>query len=224
MKKLSFSAEVWTKIFIVVNSLFIVFSFIMFALGISALDTLLKYSTIIQVAPPAIFGTVIFTGLVGIIASSVGFLGLWKKMKMIAFVHMIGLGIATFVNICIAIAAVATQDQYASDVQQSLLSSISNYNQTSYSAEFDSLQTSFYCCGATSYKDYVQYSMKIPPSCRVRELTYATGCIEEIAGFAQQYSNILIGLCFLTAILQGVYLGISIWMIRKSDDGIAFSA
>lgn len=58
----------------------------MFALGISALDTLLKYGTILQLAPPAIYGTVIFTGLLGMIAAAVGFFGLWKKMKIIAFV------------------------------------------------------------------------------------------------------------------------------------------
>ncbi|VDO85929.1 unnamed protein product [Schistosoma margrebowiei] len=120
-----------------------VFSFIMFALGISALDTLLKYGTILQLAPPAIYGTVIFTGLLGMIAAAVGFFGLWKKMKIIALVHMISLGIATLINICIGIAAAATQDK-------------------------------FYCCGANSYRDFKTYNMKIPPSCRVGELTYAT--------------------------------------------------
>ncbi|CAH8489754.1 unnamed protein product [Schistosoma margrebowiei] len=224
MDKLSFTPELWTKIFIVINSLFVVFSFIMFALGISALDTLLKYGTILQLAPPAIYGTVIFTGLLGMIAAAVGFFGLWKKMKIIALVHMISLGIATLVNICIGIAAAATQDKYKTDAQQSLLSSISSYNQTQYSSEFDKLHTTFYCCGANSYRDFKTYNMKIPPSCRVGELTYATGCIEEVTGFAQSYSTILIALCFITAILQGAYLGISIWMIRKSDDGVSFAA
>lgn len=58
----------------------------MFALGISALGALLKFGTILQLAPPAIYGTVIFTGLLGMIAAAVGFFGLWKKMKIIAFV------------------------------------------------------------------------------------------------------------------------------------------
>ncbi|CAH8490660.1 unnamed protein product [Schistosoma curassoni] len=162
----------------------------MFALGISALDTLLKYGTILQLAPPAIYGTVIFTGLLGMIAAAVGFFGLWKKMKIIAFVHMISLGIATLMNISIGIAAAATQDKYKTDAQQSLLSSISSYNQSQYSSEFDKLHTTFYCCGANSYKDFKTYNMKIPPSCRVGELTYATGCIEELYVLSQLYFKV----------------------------------
>nr|AAW26438.1 unknown [Schistosoma japonicum] len=84
MLKLNISEELWKKIYIVVNSLFIVFSLIMLAIGATALDTLLKYDTIIQITPPAIYGTVIFTSILGIITAIIGFIGLWKKLNIIA--------------------------------------------------------------------------------------------------------------------------------------------
>ncbi|CAH8468098.1 unnamed protein product [Schistosoma turkestanicum] len=224
LPKVSLTPELWTKIFIVVNSLFVVFNFILFAIGLSALTTLMKYGIIMNVPLPAIYGTVIFTGLVGIIAAVIGLIGLWKKKNYIALAHMIGLGIVTLVNVCIAFAAIATKEKFNTDVQEMLYSSVSNYNQTEYGGQFDKLQVSFYCCGAISYKDYPKFNMKIPPSCRVGELTYARGCIQEVIEYAQQNVNALIALCLVTAILQGVYLGISMWMLRKSDDGLGMAA
>lgn len=224
MLKLNISEELWRKIYIVVNSLFIVFSLIMLAIGATALDTLLKYDTIIQITPPAIYGTVIFTSILGIITAIIGFIGLWKKLNIIAIAHMSGLGITLLINICIAIAAAATQDNYNASVQESLTNTIKSYRQSQYQEEFDQLHTSFYCCGATSYKDFATHSMKIPPSCRVGDLTYATGCIEEVVGFAQYQTSVLIGLCFVSALLQGAYLGVLLWMLRKSDNDIGISA
>ncbi|KAK4474120.1 hypothetical protein MN116_002650 [Schistosoma mekongi] len=224
MLKIDFTEELWRKLFIIVNSLFIVFNIIMLAISSTALDTLLKYDTIIHVTPPAIYGTVLFTSILGTIASSIGFIGLWKKLNIIAIVHLSSLSVTMLMNICIAIAAAATQDNYNTSVQQSLLNAIKSYKQPQYGEEFDKLHTNFYCCGATSYKNFKENLMKIPQSCRVGELTYATGCIEEVVGFAQYQTSLLIAFCFISALIQGAYLGISIWMLRKSNKDIGLSA
>ncbi|KAH8849320.1 25 kDa integral membrane protein [Schistosoma japonicum] len=76
----------------------------------------------------------------------------------------------------------------------------------------------FKCCGAKSYMDYRKLAVNIPFTCLVGHLVYARGCIEVLSDYIQQYIIVMISLCFIFSIIQGVYLIISILMFNRSVD------
>ncbi|CAH8468019.1 unnamed protein product [Schistosoma turkestanicum] len=215
----SLSNEIWRKIFIVFNSLFTVGDLVLLVLGIIVQWTLSNYSTILQSPLPAIFPTIIFTGCFGLLTSSIGYVGLWKPMHWIAITHIVGLCIVTLIETVIATASAVLHDQFNTTTHTSLLHSIKFfYNISQYEIEMNRLQTEFTCCGVESYLDYRKIGSNIPFSCIIGYLVYAKGCAELLSHYVEQYTIALITLCFLFAIIQAIYLIISILMLNRSID------
>ncbi|KAH8849314.1 25 kDa integral membrane protein [Schistosoma japonicum] len=135
------------------------------------------------------------------------------------FVHIIGLCIVTFTEIGIATASAVMHDQFYAATNHSLLNAVKFfYAKPQYEIELDQLQTDFKCCGAKSYMDYRKLAVNIPFTCLVGHLVYARGCIEVLSDYIQQYIIVMISLCFIFSIIQGVYLIISILMFNRSVD------
>ncbi|KAH8849315.1 25 kDa integral membrane protein [Schistosoma japonicum] len=171
-----------------------IFSIILLVLGSTAQTILSKFNTILQNPAPVIFLIVIFTGSFGLLSAFIGYIGLWKPMNLIALLF------------------------YAA-TNHSLLNAVKFfYAKPQYEIELDQLQTDFKCCGAKSYMDYRKLAVNIPFTCLVGHLVYARGCIEVLSDYIQQYIIVMISLCFIFSIIQGVYLIISILMFNRSVD------
>ncbi|CAH8430874.1 unnamed protein product [Schistosoma rodhaini] len=219
MMCISLSKEFWQKIFITLNSLFIIFNIILLILGIITHDTLLKYTTILQAPVPVLIPMIIFTGCYGCIASFIGYIGLWKPMNLIALLHISSMCIVTLIEIAIATTSAVMYDQFYATTHNALLDAVKwFYKKPQYEIEMNSLQNEFKCCGAESYFDYRKNGMNIPFSCMVGYLVYARGCTKVFTDYIQQYIIVFITLCFLFTIIQGIYLIISILMLNRSMD------
>ncbi|CAH8483614.1 unnamed protein product [Schistosoma mattheei] len=174
MMCVSLSREFWQKIFITLNTLFVIFNIILLILGIITQNTLSKYTTILNTSIPAIIPTILFTGCFGIIAALIGYIGLWKPMNSIALIHIISLCIVTLIEIGIATTSAVMYDQFYTTTHSALLDSVKfYYEKPQYEMEMDHLQSEFKCCGAESYLDYRKLGLNIPFSCIIGYLVYA---------------------------------------------------
>ncbi|CAH8485779.1 unnamed protein product [Schistosoma intercalatum] len=174
MMCVSLSREFWQKIFITLNTLFVIFNMILLILGIITQNTLSKYTTILHTPISAIIPTILFTGCFGLIAALIGYIGLWKPMNSIALMHIISLCIVTLIEIGIATTSAVMYDQFYTTTHSALLDSVKFYYENpQYEMEMDHLQTEFKCCGAESYLDYRKLGMNIPFSCIIGYLVYA---------------------------------------------------
>nr|CAH8821970.1 unnamed protein product [Trichobilharzia regenti] len=214
---LSLSEKLWTNVFVILNCLFAVFGFILFVIGIKAQTTLVKYNTIIKAATPAIFPTVIFCGIFSIIVACIGFIGLWKRRPIIFILHAVGLGIATVTQLAIATASSVVHDKFGSVASEALRAAVRYYYyRPEYQTEFDKIQSNLKCCGAMSFYDYKRIGANVPFSCRIGDLVYAEGCARVLTQSIQHYIIVIIGLCFIFAIIESFFLILSILLLRKS--------
>ncbi|RTG82208.1 uncharacterized protein DC041_0011920 [Schistosoma bovis] len=218
------SSESWTKVFILCNCSFVVFGVVLLALGIQPQITLNQFSTILHSAKPEIFLVVSISGVLGVLGSFVGIYGHSKKHKMIIYLNIFVLFIVTCMWIGMAFKVALTEDKL---VNSSLTSTVKQYEKrVEYQMEFDHLQKSFYCCGASSYKDYPFNAriLQIPSSCKYGKFAYPKGCVSAIIEYTQTYLNIIMYLCFTFGIIQAVYLILSIMRIRKFEGDNFLSA
>ncbi|CAI2725718.1 unnamed protein product [Schistosoma spindalis] len=221
------SSESWTKIFILCNCSFVVFGIVLLGLGIYPQITLNQFKTILQSAKPAIFLAVSISGGLGILGSFVGIYGHFKKQKMIIYLNIFVLLVVTCMWIGMASKVAATEDGFPTSANSSLSSTIIEYEKrVECQMEFDELQKNFFCCGASSYKDY-PFKAKIrqlPPSCKYGISPFPRGCVSAIIEYTQTYLNIIMYLCFTFGIIQAVYLILSIIRIRKFEGDNVISA
>ncbi|CAH8489978.1 unnamed protein product [Schistosoma bovis] len=142
MMCVSLSREFWQKIFITLNTLFVIFNMILLILGIITQNTLSKYTTILHTPISAIIPTILFTGCFGLIAALIGYIGLWKPMNSIALMHIISLCIVTLIEIGIATTSAVMYDQFYTTTHSALLDSVKFYYENPhYEMEMDHLQT-----------------------------------------------------------------------------------
>ncbi|KAK4472128.1 hypothetical protein MN116_000425 [Schistosoma mekongi] len=211
--------QYWFMVFIVLNTLFLIFNIILVVLGSTVQNILLKFNTILQNPAPVIFPSIIFTGCFGLLSAFIGYIRLWKPMNLIILLHIIGLSIVTFTEIIIATASAVMHDQFYAATNNSLSNAVKLfYVKPHYEIELDQLQTDFKCCGAKSYMDYRKLAVNIPFTCLVGRLVYARGCIDVLSDYIQQCIIVMISLCFIFSIIQGVYLIISILMLTRTID------
>ncbi|CAH8489799.1 unnamed protein product [Schistosoma margrebowiei] len=221
------SSESWTKIFILCNCSFIVFGVVLLALGIQPQITLNQFRTILQNAKPEIFLIVSISGGLGILGSCVGIYGHSMKQKVIIYFNIFVLFIVTCMWIGMAFKVALTEDRFPKFADSSLSSSVKQYDkQVVYRMEFDQLQMSFFCCGASSYKDYpfIDRVLKTPVSCMYSKLEFPRGCVSAIIEYTQTYLNLIMYLCFIFGIIQAVYLILSFLRICKFDGDDFLSA
>ncbi|KAH8849291.1 25 kDa integral membrane protein [Schistosoma japonicum] len=172
--KLLINEQFWRKLFIILNSLLLVFSIVLIALGSDTIYNLRKYNTILHVPPPEIIPTVIFTGCLGTIACLLGFTGLFKPKHSSFLLYIIALTVTTVIEMSSAIASTITTDQFEINARISLMESIKSFNvNVNYMEEFNRLQQHFECCGALSYLDYSRQVSDLPSTCKVKTLVYA---------------------------------------------------
>ncbi|CAH8462229.1 unnamed protein product [Heterobilharzia americana] len=170
----SLAERLWKIIFIVFNSIFILFGFILFVIGIKAQTTFAKYNTIIQASTPAIFPTIIFTGIFSILTGCIGFVGVFKQKPIFFILHLVGLGVATIIDFAIATASAVVHDKFPIMAHDALRSAVRYYYyRHDIQTDFDKLQGNLKCCGATSFLDYTRMGANVPFSCRIGDLVYA---------------------------------------------------
>lgn len=158
----------------------------------------------------------ITTGTIGSIASLIGFIGLFQKKQFIILLHIGGLIIAALIEFSTGIISAISKDQFFVKVNSSLQESITQYHQNyEIKNEYNNLQISFGCCGALSFNDYKRIRSAIPNSCK--PTSYGYGCVRAITEYIQQYIITLMYLCFIFAILKGIYIMITILLYRKTD-------
>ncbi|CAH8483449.1 unnamed protein product [Schistosoma mattheei] len=221
------SSESWTRVFILCNCSFVVFGVVLLALGIQPQITLNQFRTILHSAKPEIFLVVSISGGLCVLGSCVGIYGHLKKHKMIIYFNIFVLFIVTCMWIGMASTVALTEDRFPTLVNSSLTSTVKQYEKrVDYQIEFDHLQTTFHCCGASSYKDYPfnPRILQVPSSCRYGKFAYPKGCVSAIIEYTQTYLNIIMYLCFTFGIIQAVYLILSFLRIRKFDGDNFLSA
>ncbi|KAH9596883.1 hypothetical protein MS3_00002415 [Schistosoma haematobium] len=223
------SSESWTKIFILCNCSFVVFGVVLLTLGIQPQITLNQFRNILQNAKPEIFLVVSISGGLGVLGSFVGIYGHSKKQKVIIYLNIFVLFIVTCVWIGMASKVALTEDRFLNLVNSSLSSTVKEYGKrVDYQMGFDHLQKTFYCCGASSYKDYPYtnhgQTSHLPTSCKYDKFAYPKGCVSAIIEYTQTYLNIIMYLCFTFGIIQALYLILSIMRIRKFEGDDFLSA
>ncbi|RTG80238.1 uncharacterized protein DC041_0001564 [Schistosoma bovis] len=77
------TSTILAKLFIVLNSCFVIFGIVLLALGIKGLETLNKFGTILNGIIPPIIPIAIFIGCLILIGTMIGYIGLWKPKKFI---------------------------------------------------------------------------------------------------------------------------------------------
>ncbi|KAH8849292.1 25 kDa integral membrane protein [Schistosoma japonicum] len=218
--KLLINEQFWRKLFIILNSLLLVFSIVLIALGSDTIYNLRKYNTILHVPPPEIIPTVIFTGCLGTIACLLGFTGLFKPKHSSFLLYIIALTVTTVIEMSSAIASTITTDQFEINARISLMESIKSFNvNVNYMEEFNRLQQHFECCGALSYLDYSRQVSDLPSTCKVKTLVYAQGCVQAIIEYIHPYIVTIITFCLIFGFIKIVYLLLSMLMFRKSIKG-----
>ncbi|CAH8431086.1 unnamed protein product [Schistosoma rodhaini] len=208
----------WNNIFIISNLLFIVFDVALLALPIRTLDVLANYNIILDYFKPVIFPVVIFTAILGLLSVFIGFIGLWKKKTVFILVHIVGLTIATLIEISISIRSNLRKNQFFKVANQSLWNSIQYYEKhPNYENQMDNLQREFDCCGVKSYTDYKRTIIALPISCKTGNSIHSKGCAEALYEYIQHCIMIIIYICITFAIIKAIYLATSILLYRKSD-------
>ncbi|CAH8491549.1 unnamed protein product [Schistosoma bovis] len=214
---LSLPQQFWTKLFIVLNSCFVIFGIVLLALGIKGLETLNKFDTILNGIIPPIIPIAIFIGCLILIGTMIGYIGLWKPKKFIVILHIACLCLAVIIEIAIATATATTGEKFQTAANHSVLQAVKQFYSNPYcQVEMDKLQRNFRCCGATSYLDYIKTNKTVPFSCFIGKLVYARGCVEAFSDYAQHYIVALITMCFVFGIIKAIYVIISICLFKNS--------
>ncbi|CAH8468116.1 unnamed protein product [Schistosoma turkestanicum] len=213
------------NLFIILNCFFAISGFVLFVLSVKAQYNLFQYKIIINYTTPIIFPAVIFTGSVSLLAASLGFIGLWKKINIFFILHLACLTMITLIDASVAIASLVNADHFLEKVEISLNNALQYYySRDEYGDEFDRLHTNFYCCGVNSYADFRKLRVVIPFSCRIDQFVYAQGCYDELSEFVQHYITLFISMCFVTSVVYALFIAISIIKLRQSIQTINTSS
>ncbi|XP_018645505.1 tetraspanin, putative [Schistosoma mansoni] len=214
---LSISQQFWNKLFILLNSCFVIFGIVLLALGIKALETINELAKMFSGITPVIIPTAIFIGCLILVGTIIGYIGFWKPKQFIIILHIACLCLAVIIEISIATVTVTSGEKFQTAANHSVINAVKQFYRNSFlQVEMDRLQNKFRCCGATSYMDYPKSHINVPFSCFIGTLVYARGCVEAFNDYLQQYIIALISLCFVFGIIKSVYLIISIYLFKKS--------
>ncbi|CAH8468002.1 unnamed protein product [Schistosoma turkestanicum] len=217
MIKSLISDQFWTKLFVVLNTCFVIFGIILFGLGIKSTGLLQKYPIILYGTTPIICPIAIFLGCLILTGTVIGYIGLWKPKQFIAIAHIVCLSLAVIIEIAIAAVTIASSEKFHSNVNKSLLEATRKfYSNEHIEKEMDRLQNQYRCCGAGSYLDYIKFNKTVPFSCLLGDLVYARGCTESIDIYVQHYIVALICLCFTFGLIKAVYLAVSIVLLKRA--------
>ncbi|CAH8485754.1 unnamed protein product [Schistosoma guineensis] len=212
---LSIAEKYWKIIIILSNLIFIVYSIVLISLGIDKLNFLKRFTIILHNAIPIIIPMIISSGLLCLITVLIGLIGLIKQKQCIALIHIGGLVISAIIEFSTATMSAVSKDQFLMKVNSSLHESIIHYNMDfDIKNEFNNLQITLGCCGASYFRDYLKIHSEPPSSCK--PTSYGFGCVTAISRYMQQYIIMLMYLCFIFAILKGIYVTISILLFRKT--------
>ncbi|CAI2725722.1 unnamed protein product [Schistosoma spindalis] len=215
---LSLLQKYWTILFILFNILLILFDLALLILPFRTLNILSNYNTILDYFKPIIYPIIICSGFLGLFSIFIGFIGIWKKKNLFIWMHIIGLIIATIIEISISINSSVSNNQYFKPANQSLWNSLQYYQKhPNYENQFDNLQKDFQCCGVISSKDYTKLVDYLPLSCEKGNQLYLKGCSEALYQYIQQSIMLIVYICIAFAIFKAIYLTISILVYRKSD-------
>ncbi|CAH8483530.1 unnamed protein product [Schistosoma mattheei] len=212
---LSIAEKYWKNIIILSNLIFIVYSIVLISLGIDKLNFLNRFTIILHNAIPIIIPMIISSGLLCLITALIGLIGLIKQKQCIALIHIGGLMISAIIEFSTATMSAVSKDQFFMKVNSSLHESVVHYHQDfDIKNEFNNLQMTLGCCGASYFRDYLKIHSTTPSSCK--PTSYGFGCVAAITRYMQQYIILLMYLCFIFAILKGIYVTISILLFRKT--------
>uniref|UniRef100_A0A094ZPK1 25 kDa integral membrane protein n=1 Tax=Schistosoma haematobium TaxID=6185 RepID=A0A094ZPK1_SCHHA len=152
---LSLPQQFWTKLFIVLNSCFVIFGIVLLALGIKGLETLNRFGTILTGIIPPIIPIAIFIGCLILIGTTIGYIGLWKPKKFIVILHIACLCLAVIIEIAIATATATTGEKFQTAANHSVLQAVKQFYSNPYcQVEMDKLQRNG-CVEA--FSDYAQH-------------------------------------------------------------------
>ncbi|CAH8485398.1 unnamed protein product [Schistosoma intercalatum] len=208
----------WNPLFILFNILLIIFDLALLILPFRVLNILSNYNIILDFFKPIIYPVIICSGFLGLLSIFIGFIGIWKKKNILICMHIIGLIIATIIEISISISSSVSNNQYFKPANQSLWNSLQYYRKHPiYENQFDNLQKDFECCGVRSSKDYAKLVEYLPFTCEKGNALYLKGCAEALYEYIEQSIMIIIYICIAFAIIKAIYLAISIVVYRKSD-------
>ncbi|CAH8431045.1 unnamed protein product [Schistosoma rodhaini] len=214
---LSISQQFWNKLFILLNSCFVIFGIVLLVLGIKALETMNEFAKIFNGLTPLIIPTAIFIGCLILVGTFIGYIGFWKPKQFIIILHIACLCLAVIIEITIATMTATSGEKFQTAANHSVVNAVKQFYTNPYlQVEMDNLQKNFSCCGSMSYEDYIKSKIKVASSCYVGKLVYARGCVEAFNDYLQQYIVALISLCFVFGIIKSVYLIISIYLFKKS--------
>ncbi|CAH8489903.1 unnamed protein product [Schistosoma margrebowiei] len=158
---------------------------------------------------------IISSGLLCLFTAFIGIISLIKQIQYIALIHIGGLMISAIIEFSTATMSAISKDQFFMKVNSSLHESIVHYHMDyDIKNEFNNLQMSLGCCGASYFRDYLKIHSTVPSSCK--PTSYGFGCVRAISRYMQQYIIMLMYLCFIFAILKGIYIIISILLFRKT--------
>ncbi|CAH8483497.1 unnamed protein product [Schistosoma mattheei] len=218
--KLSLSEQGWNRLFLILNGVFLVYSIMLFALGIKAQDNLRQFKTILQGINPPILPTIIFTGFIGIIGSITGYCKIMKPNQIVIILHITCMTIATMTELCISLGTVMTPNEFITNANYTLKDSLNYYDiHPLYHEQFEQLQTDYKCCGSSMFTDYRRTNNSLPASCKNNETIYTMGCAEVLNNYTYKYIDGILALCFIFTMIKIIYILISIWMIRRSSTG-----
>ncbi|VDP31487.1 unnamed protein product [Schistosoma curassoni] len=176
--KLSLSEQGWNRLFLILNGVFLVYSIILFALGIKAQDDLGQFKTILQGINPPILPTIIFTGFIGIIGSITGYCKIMKPNQIVIILHITFMTIATITELCISLGTVMTPNEFITNANYTLKDSLNYYDiHPLYHEQFEQLQTNYKCCGSSMFTDYRRTNNTLPASCKNNETIYTVHII-----------------------------------------------
>ncbi|CAH8489858.1 unnamed protein product [Schistosoma margrebowiei] len=208
----------WNTIFILFNILLIIFDLALLILPFRILNILSNYNIILDFFKPIIYPVIICSGFLGLLSIFIGFIGIWKKKNIFISMHIIGLIIATIIEISITISSSVSNNQYFKPANQSLWNSLQYYQKHPiYENQFDNLQKDFECCGVRSSKDYAKLVNYLPFTCEKGNVLYIKGCAEALYEYIEQSITLIIYICIAFAIIKTIYLAISILVYRKSN-------
>ncbi|VDP56968.1 unnamed protein product [Schistosoma mattheei] len=164
---LSIAEKYWKNIIILSNLIFIVYSIVLISLGIDKLNFLNRFTIILHNAIPIIIPMIISSGLLCLITALIGLIGLIKQKQCIALIHIGGLMISAIIEFSTATMSAVSKDQFFMKVNSSLHESVVHYHQDfDIKNEFNNLQMTLGCCGASYFRDYLKIHSTTPSSCK----------------------------------------------------------
>ncbi|RTG84957.1 uncharacterized protein DC041_0002731 [Schistosoma bovis] len=155
-----------------------VYSIVLISLGIDKLNFLNRFTIILHNAIPIIIPMIISSGLLCLITALIGLIGLIKQKQCIALIHIGGLLISAIIEFSTATISAVSKDQFFMKVNSSLHESIIHYEMNyEIKNEFNNLQMTLGCCGASYFRDYLKIHSITPSSCKPTSYGFIFGIV-----------------------------------------------